>query len=43
MKRVSFLAALAFALGATSAGASDFNPLGFYLGGSGGTVPCQSE
>jgi hypothetical protein len=34
MKRACFLAALTFALGATSAGASDFNPLGFYLGGA---------
>jgi hypothetical protein len=33
-KNASCLAALAFALGAASAGASDLNPLGFYFGGA---------
>jgi Outer membrane protein beta-barrel domain len=34
MKGASFLTALAFTLGATTAGATDFNPLGFYVGGA---------
>jgi len=33
-RNASCLAALAFAQGATSAGASDLNPLGFYFGGA---------
>ena len=34
MKGASLLTALAFTLGATTAGATDFNPLGFYVGGA---------
>jgi hypothetical protein len=42
MIRAAFLIALPFAMGATCASASDFNPLGFYLGGAVGHADVRS-